>query len=162
MSLGFGKIPVDQWEKVKAGVREDTVDAGDYFGKMTGFKNFPAERSKKGIGNVNIEFTLTNRNPDKSLHGKKVVYRGFYHPDYDNASTGHQQMTDITATTLAQLVDDACNATPELNEEGVFDQILTLEKVVKSQPEVLFEVTHESRDGREMQSVGRFRPITTG
>ena len=161
MSMGFAKVPVGDWDKVKSGSREDSVPDGDYFARFVRCVNFPPEKSKKGIGTYNLEFVLTEENANGGqLAGKRVVCRCSYHPDPERVTDkDYATMNSISVTNMAQLID-AAGATPELDQQGNFDVALTVEKLAKVEPTVLLAVGHRSEGAKTYQEVGNFRAIS--
>lgn len=161
MSMGFAKVPVGDWDKVKSGSREDSVADGDYFARLVRVAHFPPERSKKGIGAYNLEFVLTSENANGAqLEGKRVVCRCGYHPEPEKVpDKDYSTMNSISVTNMAQLIE-AAGATPELDQQGNFDIALTVEKLAKVEPTVLLNVSHRTESGKVYQDVGNFRAIS--
>lgn len=161
MSLGFGQIPPQEWEKVKSGSSADIVDAGDYFLKVVDVRHIDPSKSQKGLGAYIVVLEVTEENGEQFL-GKKVEARIGYHPDPSTAgdkADGYTRMNEISETKLAQLID-AANTEPMMNDSGMIDSVKTLLKMPSMGPKILGAVMHETYQGKLQQDVGGFRPVS--
>jgi hypothetical protein len=157
MSFGFGKVAPGDWEKVKQGSFGDTVEAGDYFARLVGLKDFEPAKSKHKMGTLQLTFELTDAN-ESAWRGKKVIGRFNYYTE-EVEGKNCAKVNEISVQNLAQLIE-AANASPELDGNGQFDVKLTVEKLAKVEPTVLIAVTHSSQGGKSYQDVGSFRAVT--
>lgn len=161
MSLGWGKVPIKDWNKLASGGRADPMDAGDYFGTPNELVHFDPSKNDKGLGTYIVRFETTQDNPDEEARGKCLEMRCMYHPDPASSSNedGYAQMNNISLGKLASLVE-ALGATPVVDEgTGEADVIASVEAVINSGGVVLGTVSHEVYEGKRMQTYDGFRSI---
>lgn len=161
MSLGFGQVAPQEWEKVKTGSSADIVDAGDYFLKLVEVRHIDPSKSQKGIGCYILAFEVTEENAEQ-FRGKQVESRISYHPDPSTAgekADGYGKMNEMSETKLAQVID-ASNVEPLMTDGGMIDMVGTLEKLPAMGPKLLGAVAHETYQGKQTQDIGGFRPVS--
>jgi hypothetical protein len=158
MSMGFGKVPVEDWEKVKTGSSVDLVEPGDYFGVVSAVRHIEPTPTRP-LGAFIVQFTLSEENAE-AVRDKKIECRISYHPDPSQAKAekveGYIKMNDMSNTVAASLID-ATNVEPAV-ENGIIDVVASLNKLAALSPKVLCCVSHELYEGKTQQRVGGFRP----
>ena len=164
MSLGFGKVKVTDWEKVKSGSTQDDVPAGDYFALVNALRDIPpqagASAGGKSFVTLVVEFKTSEDN-EASWQGKQLERRFSWHPNPAVAgekADGYEKMNEMTLTDMAQLVE-AANAAPIMDGDQI-DVVATVRSLVNTKPKVLCAVTHRTVDGKTYQEVGKFRPVS--
>jgi len=161
MSLGFGQVAPQEWEKVKTGSSADIVDAGDYFLQLQEVRHIDPSKSQKGIGAYIMAFLVTDENAEQ-WRGKKVEARISYHPDPGSAgekADGYAKMNEMSMTKLAQVIDSS-NVEPIMTDAGMIDMVATLTAMPAMHPKMLGAVVHEVYQGKTQQDVGGFRPVS--
>ena len=152
MSLGWGKCTPEEWARHASGGRGDKVAAGTYHGTLQEVRDLDPSKSDKGIGWIICRFTLANEANSEENRGKVVESWFGYNPS-PTASAGHQTMTSISIDNIIQLCT-ASNAEPQVDAQGQWDYVATLNAAAAVQPGVFFDI---SRDG-EYQNLSNFRP----
>ena len=156
MSLQWGRVTPDQWEKVKAGGGQDRVTPGDYFAQPSEIRHIDPSKNDKGLGTYIVAFTLTEDNAD-DVKGKVVEFRCMYHPGPDTPDN-LAKMNEISLQGLGSLVV-ACNMEPLTDPDGHINIVRTVEGLVASQPKILGTIEHRTHEGSLYQDFGTFRPV---
>lgn len=157
--MGFARVSIDDWNKLRTGSDAAEVPAGDYIGQVTKVRYLDPEKNKKGIGSVIIGLKLTDDN-EEEYKGKLVEAWDMYHPGYETGkcSEGHATMTRISLQNWIRLCE-AANVEP-IEVDGERDVTKTLDMLPTMQPTVAFSVTKRKDDqGNTRQDVGNYRPV---
>ncbi len=161
MSLGWGKVPIKDWNKLASGGRADPLDAGDYFSTPNELVHFTPEKNDKGLGTYIVRFETTQDNPDEEVRGKCLEMRCMYHPDPSNSGNpeGFATMNEISLGKMAAVVE-ACGGEQIVDPaDGAVDVIASLNGVLGTGAVLLGTVSKEQYEGKEYQTFDSFRPV---
>lgn len=157
MSLGWGKVTVEDWKAAKeAGPGGDVVDPGDYEVTPVTFHEFDPAKSPKGIGAYSMVCQITDNNDPKWV-GKKVQAKFQYHPNpsVDNL----KQMNAISLQNLVKFVE-AANVNPVATPDGMLDAVGTLKQMPALGVRMILSVAHRMEGTKLYQDVGNYRPLS--
>ena len=153
MTMGWGTVPLSDWDGIKTSPGQDKVPPGDYevVPKMLRHME-PSEKSVLGLYVVQLETTPTG-NADE-WKGKQLDFRMNYHPA--PSTDGYRKMNEISLQNAKSLLM-AANVMP-FEENGMIDIPKSLEMMCASAPRIVVAVSHRKDGDREYQDVGNPRP----
>lgn len=147
MSLGWARVPLEQWEKLREGQQGAIVQPGTYLVEAQSIRHLQPQGDKFGVYFLGLKITEEN-NPEWA--GKRIDMKFQYHPN--PVSENYETMNRISQQ-LAQRTFDAAGV--ELISDGQnVDIPATFNSLVQAKARFLVDVSHREVDGKTYQDAG--------